>query len=88
MQNQFNIEQFFLTTQCIYVYCVDLRTLSDYFPIQHELVGLYERDLTLYRTVVNIFINSLTFKNFTPCPHCICVFNLSQNKQRLVPITA
>ena len=22
-------------TQCIYVFCVDLRTNSDYFPIQH-----------------------------------------------------
>ena len=24
-----------LPTQCIYVLCVDLRTNSDYFPIQH-----------------------------------------------------
>jgi hypothetical protein len=24
-----------LPTQCIYVFCVDLRTNSDYFPIQH-----------------------------------------------------
>ena len=33
---QFNIQQFYvLSTQCIYVFCVDLRTNSDYFPIQH-----------------------------------------------------
>ena len=33
---QFNIQQFHvLPTQCIYVFCVDLRTNSDYFPIQH-----------------------------------------------------
>jgi len=33
---RFNIEQFYvLPTQCIYVFCVDLRTNSDYFPIQH-----------------------------------------------------
>jgi len=33
---QFNIRQFYvLPTQCIYVFCVDLRTNSDYFPIQH-----------------------------------------------------
>ena len=33
---QFNIQQFYvLPTQCIYVLCVDLRTNSDYFPIQH-----------------------------------------------------
>jgi len=31
-----NIQQFYvLPTQCIYVFCVDLRTQSDYFPIQH-----------------------------------------------------
>jgi hypothetical protein len=32
----FNIHKFYvLPTQCIYVFCVDLRTNSDYFPIQH-----------------------------------------------------
>jgi len=32
----FNIQQFYiLPTQCSYVFCVDLRTNSDYFPIQH-----------------------------------------------------
>ena len=36
MYRQFNIPQFYvLPTQCIYVFCVDLRTNSDYFPIQH-----------------------------------------------------
>jgi len=36
MYHQFNIQQFLvLPTQCIYVFCVDLRTNSDYFPIQH-----------------------------------------------------
>ena len=28
----------------IYVFCVDLRINSDYFPIQHWLTGLYNRD--------------------------------------------
>ena len=33
---QFNIQQFYvLPTQCIYVFCVDLRTNSDYFTVQH-----------------------------------------------------
>jgi len=33
MYRQFNIQQFYvLPTQCIYVFCVDLRTNSDYFP--------------------------------------------------------
>ena len=36
MHRQFNIQQFYvLPTQCIDVFCVDLRTNSDYFPIQH-----------------------------------------------------
>ena len=31
---QFNIQQFYvLHTQCIYVFCVDLRKNSDYFPM-------------------------------------------------------
>jgi len=40
MYHQFNIQQFYvLPTQCIYVFCVDLRTNSDYFPIQHQMFG-------------------------------------------------
>ena len=32
----FNIHKFYvLLTQIVYVFCVDLRTNSDYFPIQH-----------------------------------------------------
>ena len=34
--HQFNIQQFYVPpTQCIYVFCVDLSTNSDYVPIQH-----------------------------------------------------
>ena len=41
----FNIQQFYVQpTQCIYVFCVDLRTNSDYFPIQHWLTGFYNRE--------------------------------------------
>jgi hypothetical protein len=36
MYRQFNIQQFYvLPTQCIYVFCVDLRTNNDYFTVQH-----------------------------------------------------
>jgi len=36
MYHQFNVQQFYvLPTQCICVFCVDLRTNSDYFLIQH-----------------------------------------------------
>ena len=45
MYRQFSIQQIYvLPTQCVYVFCVDLRTNSDYFHIQHKLVGLYNRD--------------------------------------------
>jgi hypothetical protein len=34
--HQFNIQQSYVQpTQYIYVFCVDLRTNSDYFPVQH-----------------------------------------------------
>jgi len=45
---RFNVQKFYvLPTQCIYVFCVDLRTSSDYFPLQLYLVGFCKRDLTL-----------------------------------------
>jgi len=30
----------------------------------------------------------LTFSRCTLCPHCLCVLYLSENKRRLVPLTA
>jgi len=36
MYRHFNIQQFYVQpTQCIYVFCLCLRTNSDYFPIKH-----------------------------------------------------
>ena len=52
----------------VFVFCVDLRTNSDYFPIQHKLAGFYEQNLTLYGPVVTICTTSLTFNNSTFCP--------------------
>jgi len=51
------------------VFCVDLRTNSDYYPKQHQLSSLYKRDLTLHRLVVTICTTSLTFNNSTFRPH-------------------
>ena len=46
MYRQFNIQQFHVPpTQCIYVFCVDLRTNSVYFPKQRLLIGFYKRDV-------------------------------------------
>jgi hypothetical protein len=45
MYHQFNTHKIYvLPTQCIYVFCVDLRTNSDYFPIQQTMIGFYKRD--------------------------------------------
>jgi hypothetical protein len=44
----FNVQQFYvLPTQCIFVFCMDLRTGSDYFTLQLYLVGFCRRDLIL-----------------------------------------
>ena len=72
MYRQFNVQEFYvLPTHCIYVFCVDLRTNSDYFPIQHFLTGLHNRDLTLQSPVVTICTASLTFYNSIFCPHSV-----------------
>ena len=39
-----------LPTQCMYLYCVDLRTNSDYFPTQHGLVLIPETECLLRGT--------------------------------------
>ena len=45
MYHQFNINQFYvLPTQYIYVFCVDIRTNSNYFTIQHWLTGFCNLD--------------------------------------------
>ena len=45
MYRRFNIKRFYvLPTQCIYVFCVDLRTNSDYFPYRALSDWFYNRD--------------------------------------------
>jgi len=44
MYHQFNIHNYYvLPTQCIYVSCKDLRTNSDYLPVDYLLTGFYNR---------------------------------------------
>jgi hypothetical protein len=72
---RFNIQQFYvLPTQCINVFCVDLRTNSDYFPIQHLTAWFYNRDLTLQSPVITICTTSLIFNNPTFCPHRVFIY--------------
>ena len=82
MYHQFNIQQFYvLPTQCIYVFCVDLRTNSDYFPIQHQLAGLYNRDgVCLLRGTDWIFKRSSGL--FTNAPHSSLSTCCSNQKDR------
>ena len=82
MYRQFNINQFYvLPTQCIYVFCVDLRTNSDYFTVQHWLVGFYNWDgVCLLRGTFYILRSAHTVY--------LCVLCGSQNKQRLFHCTA
>ena len=39
-----------LPTQCIYVFCVDLRTNSDYFTEQTAIISLYSIDCLVFIT--------------------------------------
>ena len=65
---RFNLHKFYvLPIQCIRVFCVDLRTNSDYFPVQHKLTGLYNWEgVCLLRGTDWVFIYNSTF-----CPHSV-----------------
>jgi len=70
-----------LPTQCIYVFCVDVRTNSDYFTVLHWLVGFYNWDgVCLLRGTSCILRSAHTVY--------LCVLCGSQNKQRLFHCTA
>jgi len=87
--SRFNIQQFFvLPSQCLYVFCLDLRTNSYYFPIQHLLAGFYNRDLKLKAQWSLYVLPGLTLINSTFCPQCVNVFFVDlRKKQRLFPYT-
>ena len=80
--HHFNIHKFyFVPIQCIYVFCVDLRTNSDYFTVQHWLVGFYNWDgVCLLRGTFYILRSAHTAY--------LCVLCGSENKQRLFHCTA
>ena len=57
MYRQFNIQQFYvLPTQCIYVFCVDLRTNSGYFVTQliRVFTEQYELNLNLIQATFDL----------------------------------
>jgi len=82
MYRQFNVNQHYvLPTQCVYVFCVDLRTNSDYFTAQHWLVGFCNWDgVCLLCGTFYILRSAHTVY--------LCVLCGSENKQRLFHWTA
>jgi len=72
---------YILPTQCIYVFCVDLRTNGDYFTVHHWLVGFYNRDgVCLLRGTFYILHSAHTVYLSVLCG--------SENKRRLFNCTA
>ena len=70
-----------LSTQCVYVLCVDLRINSGYFTVQHWLVGFYNWDgVCLLRGTFYSLRSAHTVYLRVLCG--------SENKQRLFHCTA
>jgi len=40
----FNIQEFYILPHCICVFCIYLRTNSDFSPTECQLIGFYNRD--------------------------------------------
>ena len=87
-------------SQCISVFCIYLRTNSELCYLQHKLIGFYNRDekclLRGTNWVFNISMPTghVTHQQFNiqqlyvlPTLY-LCVLYLSENKLRLVPLTA
>jgi len=43
MHHQFNIQELYVLPT-LYVFCIYLRTKSDFCPVQNKLIGFYNRD--------------------------------------------
>ena len=68
MYYQFNVQQFYvLSTQCDCMFCVDLRTNSDYFTVQHWLVFITETEC------VYCAVRSTFYVLPTQCVYVFCV---------------
>ena len=63
MHLQFNIQQFTFCPHCVNVFCIYLRTNSDFCPVQNTLIGFYNRDEKCLQRGTNcVFkLNSLRF---------------------------
>jgi len=63
---QFNIQQFYvLPTQCVYVFCVDLRTNSDYFPIQYCLTGFFKQRRSVFTARYGLELHNSFYQTYS-----------------------
>ena len=49
--HQFNIQQLYALSHCIYVYCIYLRTNSDLCHLLHKLIGFITEMKSVYSAV-------------------------------------
>jgi hypothetical protein len=85
MYHYFNIQQFYvLPTQCIYVFCVDLRTNSDYSPIQNYLTGFYNGVKAQWLLYVSPGLTS-TKPTFWPHSVFVCFMWISE-QTAIIPL--
>jgi len=88
-----------LCPHCIYVFCIYLRTNSDLCHLQHKLIGFYNLDekclqrgtdwvFNLLKPTIYVMHHQFNTQHLYALPTLyLCVLYLSQNKQRLVPLT-
>ena len=101
MHQQFNIQQLYaLPTLYLYVFCIYLRTNSDLCHLQHKLIGFYNWDekclqrgmegvLNHLKPTCYVMHHQFNIQQLYALPILyLCVLYLSENKQRLVPLTA
>jgi len=74
MYRQFNIQQFYvLPTHCIYAFCVDIRTNSNYFPLQNWLVFI--KRFNPLQPSGHYMYRQFNIQQFYVLPtHCISMF--------------
>jgi len=50
-----------LPTQCIYVYCRDLKKTAIFFPTQHSVIGFINEMASVYCTVSPVTVKEIQF---------------------------
>ena len=95
---RFNIQKSCFKPQSLFKFCVDLRIKRDYFPVEHQLTGFYNRDIVLnerYGLDLRVMYINPSNRVFSICttrfntqhfcvqpPVYLCVLCGTKNKQR------